>query len=352
MFLLSVMNGKVSRTNVTLLAQSSEMIEEKFMRRAIDLALRAEAHSISPNPRVGAMLVHEGRVIGEGYHSRVGAGHAEVNCLANVRPGDTHLIPYSTMYVTLEPCAHDGRTPSCARRLVHERVQRVVVGTVDPFPLVKGKGVQILREGGVEVVVPFLEEECRDAAKVFLTGQTLHRPYIALKWAESADGYVDRERDSDLTPPVTLSSPFTRMLVHYRRSTSMGILVGRRTYDLDHPSLTNRDWHLSPHSPRPILVSSSRPADLPSHWLHITEISQAEMHCLLKEEGITSLLIEGGTRTHLSCIKLGLWDEIHREVAPMCLREGVPAPVIPADAVLSSCREIDRRRLEQWSRVF
>lgn len=342
----------VSETKITLLAQKHKfMMDEKYMHRAIDLALRAETHSISPNPRVGAVLVHGDRVIGEGYHVRVGEGHAEVNCLASVREEHLHLIPESTMYVTLEPCAHEGRTPSCARRLVRERVKRVVVGTLDPFPLVSGMGIEILREGGVEVIAPFMEKECRELAGVFLVGQRLHRPYITLKWAETADGFIDRIRTSPEEMPLHLSSPFTRLLVHRERSMNMGILVGRRTYELDRPQLTNRLWTLSPATPRPFLLSSVRPDKMREGWGYVRGVCCAEMERLLVEEGITSLLVEGGADTLRAFMEEGLWDEIRREVAPIRIREGVSAPRIPDDAEERSRGIIDGRLLLRYARV-
>lgn len=328
------------------------MVEEKFMHRAIDLAYRAEAQSISPNPRVGAVLEYHGRVIGEGYHCQVGSAHAEINCLASVRDCDRHLIPHSTMYVTLEPCAHEGRTPSCAVRLVRERVRRVIVGTEDPFPLVTGKGIGILREGGIEVFSPFLEDECRELAKVFLTNQNLHRPFITLKWAESIDGFLDRVRESDAVPPMRLSSPFTQMLVHRQRSMSSAILVGRRTYDLDHPTLTNRFWLLNDYSPKPILLSSGAPAEQPEPWMRMDQITENGLRSLLEDGGITSLLVEGGAVTHKTFLDLGFWDEIHREVSPVELQSGVPALQMPSDARCQSDQIIDGHRIERWRRVY
>ena len=156
------------------------------MWRAIDLARRAELQAVCPNPRVGAVLVWQDRVIGEGYHRKCGEGHAEVNCLASVAPVDVPKIPDSTLYVTLEPCSHQGRTPSCARMLISRGIRRVVVGCLDPNPLVSGRGISLLRQSGIEVSAGCLEEECRQVARVFLTNQEQGRPYIILKWAESA----------------------------------------------------------------------------------------------------------------------------------------------------------------------
>lgn len=320
------------------------MEERRYMERAIYLASRAEAHLIQTNPRVGAVLVHQDRIIGEGYHMKRGEGHAEVNCMASVRPVHRHLIPDSTMYVTLEPCAHQGRTPSCARMLVAEKVKRVVVGTLDPFPEVSGKGCEILREGGIEVEVGLMQEECRELAKVFLTNQVQKRPYITLKWAESADGFIDRLR-SPQEDAAKLSTPFIQLLTHKMRGEHCGILIGKNTLLMDNPSLTNR---LFPGLPSPqvfVLDRSKATASLVSdrerwHLLSDTDHLPRLMTWLL-EQGVTSLLIEGGTQVHQSFIHAGLWDMIRREVSPITLGNGVPAPVLPHLLLPTYSEDID-----------
>lgn len=322
------------------------MGDEKYMRRAIDLARRAELQSVSPNPRVGAVLVCGERVIGEGYHQRVGEGHAEVNCLAFVAPEDLDKIPESTLYVTLEPCSHVGRTPSCARMLISRGIRRVVIGCLDPNPLVSGRGVTLLQEAGVEVETGCLERECRDVARVFLTNQELGRPYIILKWAESADGFLDRKRESADEEPVHFSTPHTRMLVHRLRSQCSGIVVGQRTMELDRPSLTNRYWPLSPYTPKRFLLTSSDQVE--SGWEVLHDVSPESLSYLLME-GVTSLLIEGGGATLRVFLEADLWDEIYREVAPeVTLSTGVAAPDVstltPAEVL-----ERDRHRLHHYT---
>jgi diaminohydroxyphosphoribosylaminopyrimidine deaminase/5-amino-6-(5-phosphoribosylamino)uracil reductase len=312
--------------------------DDIYMQRAIDVARHAELQSVCPNPRVGAVLVHEGRVIGEGCHRRVGEGHAEVNCLASVRPEDEPLIPDSTLYVTLEPCSHQGRTPSCARMLLSKGVRRVVVGCLDPNPLVSGRGVSLLKAGGVEVEVGCLEQECRDLARIFLANQELGRPYIILKWAESADGFIDRRRTDADTPPVLLSTPHTRMLVHRLRSACSGIVVGRRTLELDRPSLTNRYWPLSPYSPKRFVLTGDD-LFLDEGWEQLRDVSPESMSYLLLEN-VTSLLVEGGAATLRSFLEADLWDEIRREVAPeRTLVDGIAAPDVRDFTLVS----IDRR---------
>lgn len=315
------------------------------MRRAIDLARRAELQSVSPNPRVGAVLVCEGRVIGEGYHRRAGEGHAEVNCLASVAPEDRPLIPSATLYVTLEPCSHQGRTPSCARMLIARGVPRVVVGCLDPNPLVSGRGVTLLREAGAEVETGRLEEECRDVARIFLTNQEQQRPYIILKWAESGDHFLDRRRESAATAPVRFSTPHTRRLIHRLRSSVSAIVVGRRTLELDRPLLTNRCWPLSPYSPKRFVLTRGT---APEGRTALPDVSPESMSYLLTE-GITSLLVEGGRATLDAFLTAGLWDEILCEAAPeVRLGEGVPAPSLdgltPAEEQLRDGHRLLRYR--------
>lgn len=310
---------------------------EHYMWRAIDLAYRAESRAVGLNPRVGALLVHQGRIIGEGYHQRMGEAHAEVHCLESVAESDRPLIPQSTLYVTLEPCAHQGRTPSCANRLVAEHVGRVVVGIPDPNPLVAGKGVAILREAGIPVEMGCLSEACEELTKVFLTNQRLHRPYILLKWAESADGYIDTLRHSAEERPVLLSTPYTQLLAHRLRSQYSAILVGAETLRLDRPALTNRRWLPSPYSPQPILLSSGTTA--PDGWLRLSELTPESLSTLLEKHHIASLMVEGGARVLQSFIDQGLWDEARVERSPLLIHEGVPAPHLSEQATaLSSHR--------------
>ena len=303
-------------------------ISPVYMHRAIDLALRSEGRAVAPNPRVGALLVCRGRVIGEGYHERVGEGHAEVECFKSIRDEDRPLIGESILYVTLEPCAHEGRTPSCAKMLAREKVGAVVIGTLDPNPLVAGKGIEILRSAGIPVATGLLEEECRRVAKVFLANQERRRPFVLLKWAQSSDGYLDGLRTPG-EPAARLSSGFTALLVHRLRSSFAGILAGRRTYELDRPRLDNRLWRVSPFSPRRIMLTRGK---VPEGILPLREVTEEALGELLGKEGITSLMVEGGAETLQSFIRAGLWDEIRVETAPILLGGGVSAPALPPSA--------------------
>jgi diaminohydroxyphosphoribosylaminopyrimidine deaminase/5-amino-6-(5-phosphoribosylamino)uracil reductase len=263
-----------------------------------------------PNPMVGAVIVHDGRIIGEGYHIRAGEGHAEVNAFASVRPEDEPLLPQSTMYVSLEPCAHYGKTPPCAELIIRKGVRHVVVGCVDPFARVQGRGIQMLRDAGVEVTVGVLEQECRELNRRFFTYHEHHRPYILLKWAQTADGFID-----DHFQPAQISTPFTQMLVHKLRAESDAILVGRVTDEREHPQLTVRHW-CGP-DPKRLVIDHQHPLNLESLHAH----------------NIQSLIVEGGAETLRSFLVQGLWDEIRVETnTTMTVSDGTRAPQLPKNA--------------------
>ncbi len=298
--------------------------ELKYMRRCIQLARCGEAGA-PPNPMVGAVVVAGGRIIGEGYHRRCGGPHAEVNAIGSVR--EKRLLADSTIYVSLEPCAHFGKTPPCADLIVSSGIPRVVIGCTDPFARVNGLGIKKLLDAGCEVEVGVLEEECRELNRRFFTFHQMHRPWITLKWAQSADGYISSDR------PVTFSNALTRTLVHRMRARHQAILVGTRTALLDNPSLTTRDWQ----GPNPLRLTIDRHGILPPS-LHLMDGSvptvvygQESIREILDDlyrRGIQSLLVEGGTRLLQSFIDEGLWDEARTETAPVCLRNGTKAPLL------------------------
>lgn len=234
-------------------------IDEKYMRRCIQLARNGICHT-APNPMVGAVIVRDGKIIGEGYHVRCGEGHAEVNAIASVK--DESLLKEATIYVSLEPCSHYGKTPPCADLIIRKGIPRVVVGCVDPFSLVAGRGIQKLRDAGIEVTVGVLEKECRELIRAFITFNVKKRPYITLKWAQSADGFIDIRRDEGA--PVRLSTPLSILAVHKMRAEQKAILVGRRTALLDNPSLTVREWY----GQNPLRLVIDRQLTLPPH-LHL-----------------------------------------------------------------------------------
>lgn len=328
------------------------------MARALQLA-RLGRLDASPNPMVGAVIVSEdGRIIGEGWHRRVGSGHAEVNAVASVAEADRRLFPSATMYVTLEPCSHYGRTPPCALLIINSGIRRVVVATLDPFPAVAGRGVAMLRDAGIEVVVGVMEAEARELNRRFFTVQTLHRPWVTLKWASSADGFTDISRDiNGPTRPARFSSLIGQAEVHRLRACHDAILVGAGTVIADNPLLDTRHFPGS-RAPQPVILdrrgrvdpssrlfsrpdlvyitSSPRP-DLPSTIEQITvplDASPADILDILLRRGITSVLVEGGATIHRAFLDASLVDLIHTETAPFTLGpEGAsPAPALPASA--------------------
>jgi len=280
----------------SLLTESATTADVKYMRRCIDLALCGKYHA-APNPMVGAVIVApDGRIIGEGYHVRCGEGHAEVNAFASVKPEDEHLLSESTIYVSLEPCAHYGKTPPCADLIVRKHIKRCVVGCIDPFAKVQGRGIEILRTAGISVTVGVLEKECQWLNRRFFTYHQKHRPYITLKWAQTADQVIGVSDDR-----LLISNSHTQMLCHKLRSESHAILVGRGTAEADQPSLNVRCW--SGPSPRIFILS---------HATGTIETLLRQMY----DEGIQTLLVEGGSTTLQSFIDFGLWDEAHVETSP------------------------------------
>ena len=328
--------------------------DEKYIRRCIELASNGLCNA-APNPMVGAVIVHNGKIIGEGYHARCGEGHAEVNAIRSVK--DESLFKDSTIYVSLEPCSHYGKTPPCADLIISKGIPRVVVGCIDPFSQVSGRGIQKLRDAGIDVTVGVLEEECKNLIRRFVTFNTQKRPYITLKWAESADGFIDANREEG--SPVVLSTPITSMYVHKQRAEHKAILVGRRTALLDNPSLTTRNWYganplrlvtdrnltlpsdlkLFDHS-TPTIVFTAEKKENEENLEYITiDFSKdilPQILTVLYERKIQSLMVEGGTTLLQSFIDSGLWDEMFVEHSARVLGEGVKSPVIPKGAVMKT----------------
>lgn len=329
--------------------------ELKYMRRCIQLARCGEAGA-PPNPMVGAVVVHDGRIIGEGYHRRCGGPHAEVNAIASVR--DKQLLPQSTIYVSLEPCAHYGKTPPCADLIVSSRIPRVVIGCTDPFAKVNGLGIKKLRDAGCEVETGVLEQECRALNRPFFTFHSRHRPWITLKWAQSKDGFIDHIRETaglpGGIPACVFSDALTRTLVHRLRARHQAILVGTRTAIADNPSLTTRLWP----GPDPLRLTIDRhgvlsPAlrlmDGTAPTVVYTHESLGEILADLRQRGIQSLIVEGGARLLQSFIDAGLWDEARIETAPFRLNRGVAAPVLTG-ALLQSTRDYGGQLLQLYTR--
>ena len=294
--------------------------DEKFMQRCLQLAKNGRQNA-KPNPMVGSVIVSsEGLIIGEGYHVRCGEGHAEVNAFASVRPEDEELLREATMYVSLEPCSHYGKTPPCADLIIRKGIRRVVIGCVDEFAKVQGRGIRKLREAGIEVEVGVLENECRALNRRFFTFHRLMRPYIILKWAQTANGFIDNEGR-----PLAISSPFTKMLNHKLRAEEDAILVGRVTDEREHPQLTVRDW--TGPNPKRMVVDRTHPLNLGSLHAH----------------NIQSLIVEGGAQTLKSFLVQDLWDEIRVETnMGITVKGGTRAPQLPANAQVLSQQVYDK----------
>jgi len=300
-------------------------IDERYMKRALQLA-RCGIGGASPNPMVGAVIVDgSGRIIGEGYHRRCGEGHAEVNAVASVK--DKSVLSDSTIYVTLEPCSHYGKTPPCAKLIIDSGIPRVVVGCLDPFAKVCGRGIAMLREAGVEVITGVLEQECRALNRRFMTAHTQKRPFVTLKWAQSADGYMDRLRSHDETPEK-FSTLTGTVLVHRLRSLHDAITVGTGTVLTDHPRLDVRYW---PGGRAPKKVINDRSGRIIGYDAMImSELDAAAMLRRLYDDGVSSLLVEGGPTLLQSLIDSGLWDDIRIEISPKRLgvNGSAPAPAL------------------------
>ena len=296
--------------------------DEKYMQRCLQLAANG-IQGARPNPMVGAVIVatrpsaisHQPSIIGEGYHVRCGQGHAEVNAFASVRPEDEPLLKDATIYVSLEPCSHYGKTPPCADLIIKKGVRRVVVGTIDPFAEVQGRGIRKLQDAGIDVTVGVLEKECQWLNRRFFTYHSKHRPYIILKWAQTANGFID-----DHGKALQISNEQTQMLSHQLRAEEDAILVGHTTDARERPQLTVRHWH-GPN-PKRVVLTHQRP--LP------------QLIDDLYQQGIQSLIVEGGRQTHESFLAAGLWDEIRVETGAMTVTDGTRAPQLPANVSLLS----------------
>ncbi len=307
-------------------AMNNEEKDERYMRRCLQLAANGMQNA-RPNPMVGAVIVSGDRIIGEGYHQRYGEGHAEVNAFASVRAADEPLLAESTIYVSLEPCSHYGKTPPCADLIIRKGVKRCVVGCVDPFAEVSGRGIQRLRDAGITVITGVLEQECRWLNRRFFTYHSKHRPYIILKWAQSADGFIDKDYKA-----IQLSNSQTQIRSHKLRADEDAILVGHTTYEREHPLLNVRYW--SGPDPKRIVLTHDRPLPLLIDDLYM--------------QGIQSLIVEGGSQTHQSFIESGLWDELRVETAPMVLGRGTKAVSIPANARLLRQETFDGNTLTTY----
>lgn len=316
--------------------------DEKYMKRCLQLA-RGGRRNAKPNPMVGAVIVARDRIIGEGYHVRCGEEHAEVNAFASVKPQDEHLLPEATIYVSLEPCSHYGKTPPCADLIIKKGVKRAVVGCVDPFAKVHGNGIRKLKDAGIDVEVGVLEEECKRLNECFFTFNTLRRPYILLKWCQTANGYLD-----DGYKPLRMSTPYTQMLVHKLRSEYDAILVGRVTAERDKPQLNVRLWHGK--DPVRLVIDKEHPCFDGLDFSNSNDVP-AQIAEWLYKQGMQSLMVEGGAKTLQGFIDAGLWDEIRVETVPVVVSGGTKAPHLDDELLAFADRKVyDRNIVDTFRR--
>ncbi len=343
----------------TLVFSPAMNLHEPYMQRCLQLAEKGLGQ-VAPNPMVGCVIVHNGTIIGEGYHQQYGHAHAEVNAIQSV--SNVSLLPEATLYVNLEPCSHYGKTPPCANLITDKKIKRVVIGSYDPNPLVAGKGIALLQQQGVEVITEVLKQEADYLNRRFITYHTLHRPYIILKWAQSADGYIAPLPAA----PLWLTNNESKKLVHQWRTQEQAIMAGTRTALTDNPQLTARLWP----GKNPLRVVVDRQLTLPAH-LHLLDGStptlvinekesslngntqrvkidfsyNAEQQILheLYSRHILSVIIEGGATLLNSFIQQQLWDEARLFTSPALLHSGIPSPHLKANAVSET--EIGEDRL-------
>lgn len=341
------------------------MDHKLYMRRCLELAAIGTRNAM-PNPSVGAVLVHNGRIIGEGYTSPYGGAHAEVNCINSVMGANKHLIPEAILYVSLEPCSHYGKTPPCCDLIIAQQIQTIIVGTADPHVKVAGNGIRKLQEAGRNVVAGILEEECRESNKRFFTFHEKQRPYVILKWAESADGYLspknaqstilrlaqDDTEDIQLKQPVWITNQYSRQLVHKWRAEEAAILAGTKTVLDDNPMLNVRDWA----GQNPVRIVLDRSGRIPDGYsvknnkikaIVLTEKNNfpnlenllfesvdfngslaKNILTILHRHNLISVIIEGGRQTLQTFIDEGMWDEARVFKGPVTFAGGTKAPVI------------------------
>ena len=324
-----------------------ENMDKVFMERALQLAALGREW-VSPNPMVGCVIVHDGLIIGEGFHQQYGKAHAEVNAVNAVQ--DLSMLSESTVYVTLEPCSHFGKTPPCVDLLIKHKVKKVVICNLDPFPQVSGNGLRKLQEAGIEALSGILSEKGEELNKRFFKAHRTGLPYIVIKWAETADGFVSKSDGS----PIAISNTTTNISVHRWRAEESGVLVGTNTVLNDNPNLNARHWPEANHPTRIILDRNLRiKGDF-----HIFDKSQKTLiyNCLkseneenleyvllkkdedflmqllkdLKKKGINSILVEGGTQLIQSFFDAKLFDEISLIKSDLVLKEGISAPKVPS----------------------
>lgn len=341
---------------------------ETFMQRSLDLALLGIG-DVAPNPMVGCVIVHNGLIIGEGYHMKYGGPHAEVNAIRSVK--NQELLTESTLYVSLEPCAHFGKTPPCSDLIIEKCIPKVVIGTIDPFTEVAGKGIERMQKAGIEVEVGVLEKKCRNLNRRFFTFHEQKRPYIILKWAQTLDGFIDTDR-TETQHPTWITNALAKRLVHKQRSEESAILIGTNTAEYDNPALTVREWSGN----QPIRMTIDRTGRLNSGltifdgnaptWV-FTGIDHPDSENLkfiqldfernilpqmmdeLYQRKILSVIVEGGSELLNSFLELNLWDEAFVYTGNQFFGKGVAAPHISGKTI--AYRRLDDCKLHVLKRV-
>ena len=322
------------------------MNDSVYMKRCLELAMRGAYH-VAPNPMVGCVIVHNGEVIGEGYHQQYGEPHAEVNAINSVFEKDA--LCDSTLYVSLEPCSHRGKTPPCADLIIRMGLKSVVGGMVEQNPQDSGRGIAMLRPAGIKVTVGVCQQKCEWLNRRFICFQTQKRPYVFLKWAQTADGYIDLMRHEAGNGPVRISNDLTKTINHEHRCTESAIMVATRTALLDNPHLTTNKWS----GPNPLRVLLDKELKVPIHYQLFDKVAHTVVFNALVEKkdgniqyiildfnaplvpqvlealyhlNINSVIIEGGTQWLTAFIESEFWDECQIETSPLVLGSGVKAP--------------------------
>ena len=313
-------------------------IHEKYIKRCIQLAKNGLGTTY-PNPLVGSVIVYNDQIIGEGWHKKAGEPHAEVNAVNSVK--DKSLLEKATIYVSLEPCSHFGKTPPCCDLIIRNKIPNIVIGTIDPFAKVAGNGIRKLIEAGRNVTIGILEEECNELNKRFFTFHQKKRPYIILKWAESTDGLIGPKEKSE-QKPVWITNEFSRQLVHKWRSEEQSILIGTQTAIDDNPSLNTRDW--SGNNPVRIVIDRTNRIPKENHIfdnqaktiiisedsLPFSKNTVVEIVDLLYREELHSVIIEGGRKVLQTFIDANMWDEARVFKGTAFLLDGTAAPILKA----------------------
>jgi diaminohydroxyphosphoribosylaminopyrimidine deaminase/5-amino-6-(5-phosphoribosylamino)uracil reductase len=327
--------------------------DEQYMQRCLELASNG-INAVAPNPMVGAVVVNEDRIIGEGYHQQFGGAHAEVNAIHSVN--NQAMLKNSTLYVNLEPCAHYGKTPPCAELIIKFGIPRVIIASSDPNPQVNGRGIRKLQESGCEVITGVLEKQAIELNRRFFHFHTEGRPYFILKWAESMDGFIDKLRNKKVSAESNwITDDVCRILVHRWRTEEQAIMVGTNTALLDNPQLNSRYWP----GTNPIRLIPDRELKIPINfklfnssaivYLFNSLLDKQEGHIhykktdfnrfldeliiFLKEKAIQSVLIEGGSALMQSFINKGIWDEARIFTGPVKFGEGLKAPVLSGTCI-------------------